>query len=65
MIKSCKYCANRITDNSGVSYCKMQKSTRTYNGLKLVKASSMACVMYKRKQNDECFRFIQEITTFG
>ena len=48
-MKRCKYCVNRITDNSGASYCKMQKSSRTYNGLKPVKASSMACVMYKRK----------------
>ena len=53
MMRRCKYCANRITDNSGASYCKMQKSTRTYNGLKSIKASSLACLMYKRKQYEK------------
>lgn len=52
-MKTCKHCSNRITDNSGTSYCKMQISTRTYNGLKPIKAGSMACVMYKHRMNDE------------
>lgn len=48
MKKTCKKCVNRITDNSGNSYCKLQKSTRTYNGLKSITAGSLACVMYNR-----------------
>lgn len=52
MKKTCKKCVNRITDNSGKSYCKLQKSARTYNGLKPITAGSLACVMYNRKINN-------------
>ena len=47
---TCKNCANRYRDQMGISYCKKQKGDNTYNGYKRIKASSMACILYNKKQ---------------
>lgn len=51
MYQTCKRCVNRITGHDKKSYCKMQKSIRSDNGFKPIKASSLACLMYKKKNN--------------
>ena len=48
-MKTCKNCINRYRDNMGVSYCKVQKDNKTFNGLKKIKASSLTCVLYSKR----------------
>ena len=49
----CRGCVHMVTHewNKGFKYCAKQRSKKTSNGLKKIKANDAACPMFESKKN--------------